>query len=259
MDCIFTDTELKNVKAFLHSIKHNRSEVAACVAAYPDFVPLIHSVLPRSVPALPGLAQLLEAASTTDQAISIRRNDEAFNSPAKRKRPSKPSDLYERAVASARKIHAELGSVAVLSELQRDLQRERARTQHNAQQRQNAKPALRYPGEERMGKHPENLEVNHHNLQSSPRLEVAIKRYRRTVIARQYHAALHNRRDGAESITEEFALKYLPDGATSGLSKKELRAKWKTIIHQYRFWEQLSNSCGGGGVLLLLPADFHDE
>ncbi len=42
-------SHLQAVQAVMYGIRYNQAEVAVCVAANPDFVPLIHSVLPTVV------------------------------------------------------------------------------------------------------------------------------------------------------------------------------------------------------------------
>ena len=41
-------SHLQAVQAVMYGIRHNQAEVAACVAAYPDFVPLIYSIFPTA-------------------------------------------------------------------------------------------------------------------------------------------------------------------------------------------------------------------
>lgn len=166
---------------------------------------------------------------------------------------------YKRAITIANRLPQELGSVGILSELRRDLQWERARTYQNEQQRRRASPQLRSPSEENASNHSDNLGDAYHNLQPSPRFKTAIERYRRVLIAQHYHTALQSKKNRSCSVAEDFARKYLPDTSKKGLSKRKLQNKWRVIIHQYQFWEQLAASCGGAGVLLLLPSEFHNE
>lgn len=166
---------------------------------------------------------------------------------------------YKRSVAIANRLPQELGSVGILSELRCDLLWERARTYQNEQQRHRASPQLRSPSEENAGSHSDNLEDAYRNLQPSPRFETATERYRRVLIAQRYHTALQSKGNRSWSVAEDFARKYLPDKSKKGLSKRKLQNKWRGIIHQYQFWGQLAVSCGGAGVLLLLPSDFHNE
>ncbi|KAM3471499.1 hypothetical protein MY8738_009291 [Beauveria namnaoensis] len=244
----------KIVQALMHAINRNQAEVAACLAALPDSVPLIYSVLPSAEPgSLPTPA--LEAVHTTDESSSDEPPSPE-NSPAKSK---KPDNAYERAVAIANRLPLELGSADVLSELQHDLQRERARAHHNAQQRQRANPEPMLPSAEEAGTHFENLEDHYRNLQPSSPLKTAAERYFYVVVAQCYNAAKHNKAKHTYSVAEEFARKYLPATVKEGLSGERLQAKWKALMHQQSFWEQLATVCGGAGVLLLLPAEFQKE
>ncbi|KAM3497838.1 hypothetical protein MY10362_008822 [Beauveria mimosiformis] len=253
----------ENVQAFIYDINHNQAEVAACVAAYPDSAPLIYSVLPTaepgSLPAPPAQTSGLDTVDATDSSSCIDEQSCSGNRPAKRKRRNSPDNAYKRAVAIANRLPQELGSAHVLSELQRDLQCERIRNDHNAQRRQRANPERRSHNEEKAANHSEDLEDDCHNLQPSPRFKTAVERYPRILIAQRYQTALHNKEKRTFSVAEEFAQKYLPDNVKEGLSKKKLQDKWKPIIHQHQFWEQLAASCGGAGVLLLLPAEFRNE
>ncbi|EJP61089.1 metalloreductase transmembrane component [Beauveria bassiana ARSEF 2860] len=233
------------VQAFMHGITHNQAEVAACVAAYPDSVPLIYSVLPTTEPG--------NLPTPPAQPLGL----EAYQKSTRDKQ--KPDNAYKRAVAIADKLPLELGSVNVLSELQHDLQRERARTDYNAQQRRRANPEPRSQSEDEAGNHSENLEDDYHSLQPSPRFETATGRYWSILIAQRYRAAKQSKEKHIISVAEKFAKKYLPDNVKKGLSKKKLQTKWKAIMHQHNFWEQMATSCGGAGVLLLLPAEFQNE
>ncbi|KAM3554987.1 hypothetical protein ARSEF4850_006208 [Beauveria asiatica] len=244
----------KIVQALMHAINRNQAEVAACLAALPDSVPLIYSVLPSAEPgSLPTPA--LEAVHTTDESSS-EEPPSPENSPAKSK---KPDNAYKRAVAIANRLPLELGSADVLSELQHDLQRERARAHHNAQQRQRANPEPMLQSAEEAGTHFENLEDHYRNLQPSSPLKTAAERYFYVVVAQCYNAAKHNKAKHTYSVAEEFARKYLPATVKEGLSGEKLQAKWKALMHQQSFWEQLATVCGGAGVLLLLPAEFQKE
>ncbi|KAM3471497.1 hypothetical protein MY8738_009289 [Beauveria namnaoensis] len=248
------------VQAFMHGITHNQAEVAACVAAYPDSVPLIYSVLPTAepgnLPTPPAQPLGLEAVDAINESSG---GDEPPSIKNPRATSKKPDNAYKRAVAIADKLPLELGSVNVLSELQHDLQRERARTDYNAQQRRRANPEPRSQSEDEAGNHSENLEDDYHSLQPSPRFETATGRYWSILIAQRYRAAKQSKEKHTISVAEKFAKKYLPDNVKKGLSKKKLQTKWKAIMHQHNFWEQMATSCGGAGVLLLLPAEFQNE
>ncbi|ATY58258.1 metalloreductase transmembrane component [Cordyceps militaris] len=250
----------ETVQALMYGISHNQAEVAACVAAYPDSVPLIYSVLPTAepgnLPTPPAQPLGLEAVDAIDESSSSDEPPSSENPPATSK---KPDNAYKRAVAMANNLPQELGSVNILTELQHDLQRERTRTDHNAQRRQRAKPELRSLSEEEAGNHSESLEDDYHSLQPSPRFETAAERYWCIIIAQRYRAAKHSKKKHTCSVAETFAKKYLPDKVKKGLSKKKLQDKWKAIMHQQNFWEQLATCCGGAGVLLLLPAEFQNE
>lgn len=96
------------------------------------------------------------------------------------KRPAKsrkPDNAYKRAVAIANGLPLELGSVNALSELQHDLQCERAQTHHNAQQRRRTNPEMMPQSAEEAGNHSKNLKDNCHNLQPSTRFKTAARRY----------------------------------------------------------------------------------
>ncbi|KAH8721003.1 hypothetical protein HC256_001380 [Beauveria bassiana] len=192
----------------------------------------------------------INESSGGDEPPSIK------NPPATSK---KPDNAYRRAVAIANKLPLELGSVNVLSELQHDLQRERARTDYNAQQRRRVNPEPRSQSEDEAGNYSENLEDDYHSLQPSPRFKTATERYWCILIAQRYRAAKQSKEKHTISVAEKFAKKYLPDNVKKGLSKKKLQTKWKAIMHQHNFWEQMATSCGGAGVLLLLPAEFQNE
>ncbi|KAH8719863.1 hypothetical protein HC256_000274 [Beauveria bassiana] len=245
------------VQALVYGISHNQAEVAACVAAHPDSVPLIYSVLataePSNLPTPPAQPLGLEAVGAADESSSSDDPPSSENSHATSK---KPDNAYKRAVAMANHLTRELGSVNILTELQHDLQRERARADHNAQR---AKPELRSQSEQGAGNHPDNLEDDCHSLQPSPRFKTAAERYSCIIIAQRYHAAKRNKEKHTCSVAEIFAKKYLPDKDKKGLPKKKLQDRWKAIMHQHNFWEQLATSCGGAGVLLLLPAEFQNE
>ncbi|KGQ03542.1 hypothetical protein BBAD15_g11226 [Beauveria bassiana D1-5] len=170
----------ENVQAFIYDINHNQAEVAACVAAYPDSAPLIYSVLPTaepgSLPAPPAQTSGLDTVDATDSSSCIDEQSCSGNRPAKRKRRNSPDNAYKRAVAIANRLPQELGSAHVLSELQRDLQCERIRNDHNAQRRQRANPERRSHSEEKAANHSEDLEDDCHNLQPSPRFDTAVER-----------------------------------------------------------------------------------
>ncbi|KAJ6783483.1 hypothetical protein PWT90_03516 [Aphanocladium album] len=251
----------ENVQALMHDIRHNQAEVAACVAEFPDSVPLIYSILPTAEPGnllMPPVQQAvaLGAVCTTNESSSSDESASPQNLPYKSKIPD---NAYKRAVAIADKLSLLLGSVRVLSELQHDLQHERARTHRNAPQRWRANTEPTSPSAAEAGHHSQNLEVNYRNLQPSRRFETAAKRYWCIVLAQRYRAAKQNKVRHTNSIDEKFARQYLPDEVKNGLSKKRLQEKWKAIMHQQNFWEQMATSCGGAGVLLLLPAEFHNE
>ncbi|KAM3537514.1 hypothetical protein ARSEF1564_009564 [Beauveria bassiana] len=112
------------VQALLHAINHNQAEVATCVAALSNSVPLIYSVLPAaepgSLPTPPAQQALpVKVVHTTDESsTSDEPPNPPENSPAKSK---EPDNAYKRAVAIVNRLPLELGSVNVLSELQYDL------------------------------------------------------------------------------------------------------------------------------------------
>ncbi|KAF1739602.1 hypothetical protein CRV24_001538 [Beauveria bassiana] len=168
------------VQALVYGISHNQAEVAACVAAHPDSVPLIYSVLataePSNLPTPPAQPLGLEAVGAADESSSSDDPPSSENSHATSK---KPDNAYKRAVAMANHLTRELGSVNILTELQHDLQRERARADHNAQR---AKPELRSQSEQGAGNHPDNLEDDCHSLQPSPRFKTAAESARRLKI-----------------------------------------------------------------------------
>ncbi|KAJ4146906.1 hypothetical protein LMH87_001465 [Akanthomyces muscarius] len=245
-------------EAVMYGIRHNQAEVAACVAANPDFVPLIHSVLPTAAepgnptPSAQPAEDAIDESSSSDEPPNVGSEKPAATG-------KKPDNAYRRAIAVANKLPLELGSVNILTELQHDLQRERARADHDAQQRQHAKPELRSQSEEEAANPSKNVVDNYHNLQPSPRFETAAERYWCIIIAQRYRAAKHSKEKHTCSVAESFARKYLPDKVKQGLSRRKLQDKWKTIMHQQIFWEQLATRCGGAGVLLLLSAEFQNE
>lgn len=103
----------------MHGISHNRAEVAACVAAYPESVPLIYSVLPPAEPdslPTPPAQQVsaLEAVHTTDESSSSDEPRSPENLPAK---SEKPDNAYKYAIAIANRLPLELGSINILSKL----------------------------------------------------------------------------------------------------------------------------------------------
>ncbi|KAJ2981902.1 hypothetical protein NQ176_g1747 [Zarea fungicola] len=248
----------ENFQALMHDINNNHAEVVACIAAFLNSVPLIHSVLPPTeYGSLPTPPAQTPSRQVVDPADGEGTNHLHNRAPSSDNAPSSPDNAYKRAVAIAGRLPRQLGSVNVLSELQRDLQRERDRTRHSAQQ-EHRTPWLRSQSGEEMGNHSEILEDDDHNLQPSQRFEMAVERYWRVVIAQRYRAALQNKEKRTHSVAEEFGRKYLPDEVKRGLSKKASQDKWKRIIRQHQFWEQLAVSCGAG-VLLLLPGEFQNE
>lgn len=115
----------------------------------------------------------------------------------------------------------------VLSELQHDLQHERARAHHAAQQRQRANPEPMLQSAEEAGTHFENLEDHYRNLQPSSPLKTAAERYFYVVVAQCYNAAKHNKAKHTYSVAEEFARKYLPATVKEGLSRRDCRLNGK--------------------------------
>ena len=96
----------------------------------------------------------------------------------------------------------------ILTELQHDLQHERARADHDAQQRQRAKPELRSQSEEEAGNPSKNSVDDYPDLQVSPRFETAAERYWCIIIAQRYRAAKHSKEKHTCSVAESFAKKY---------------------------------------------------
>lgn len=214
----------------MHDINNNHAEVVACIAAFLNSVPLIHSVLPPTeYGSLPTPPAQTPSRQVVDPADGEGTNHLHNRAPSSDNAPSSPDNAYKRAVAIAGRLPRQLGSVNVLSELQRDLQRERDRTRHSAQQ-EHRTPWLRSQSGEEMGNHSEILEDDDHNLQPSQRFEMAVERYWRVVIAQRYRAALQNKEKRTHSVAEEFGRKYLPDEVKRGLSKKASQDKWKRII-----------------------------